>query len=122
MELAADLVALLHASFIAFVVRGAVSHRGDQTPLLLFFSGVWIAAQQFWNIACPLTVIEANLRSSGGALLGDGFVAYYLNRAGLSFVAGYLARLNYVFAGFAVMRGWPGVLRIVRTRTKKGIA
>lgn len=115
MELAADLVALLHASFIAFVVRGAVSHRGGQAPLLLFSAGIWIAAQQFWNIVCPLTFIEANLRSSGDTLLGDGFVAYYLNKSGLSFTAGYLAWLNYVFAGLAVMRGLPGVLRIART-------
>ena len=81
-EVAADVVAVLHFAFIAFVLFGAV---------LGLRSGWWRAAHLtataygvlievfYWY--CPLTLIEQWLRRRAGrGGYGEPFMAHYINR------------------------------------------
>jgi hypothetical protein len=76
----ADLVIILHFSFIVYAVLGGL--LGLWRKWCLFFhlpAVVWAAIVEFQSWICPLTPLENYLRSAAG-LRGyqDGFVEHYL--------------------------------------------
>lgn len=80
--LAADLVAVVHFSFLAFVVLGALLGRRSRgwryTHLAAMAYGVLIEVF-YWY--CPLTYVEQYLRRSAGEeSYTEPFIAHYLNR------------------------------------------
>ncbi len=79
-RLLADLVVLLHAAFVLFVVFGgfAVLHR----PRLAWIhlpTAAWGALIELAGWICPLTPLENGLRQMGGqAGYGGSFIEYYV--------------------------------------------
>ena len=88
--LAADALLSLHVLFVAFVVLGllavlagaVLSWAWVRNPIfrIVHLSAIIVVATQAWlGSACPLTVIEMELRSrAGGAVYGGTFVSHWL--------------------------------------------
>jgi uncharacterized protein DUF2784 len=81
-EIIADLVAVLHLAFIAFVLFGAALGLRNgwwrAAHIVAMVYGVLIEVF-YWY--CPLTAIEQWLRRrAGGASYSEPFIAHYLNR------------------------------------------
>ena len=81
-EIAADLTAAAHLTFIAFVIFGALLGRRSRVWMALHVAamvyGVMIEVF-YWY--CPLTVLEQYLRRKAGrGEYDDAFIAHYLNR------------------------------------------
>ena len=76
----ADLIAVLHFTFIVFVVLGgllALRHRW--VPVLHVPAATWGAFVEFSGGVCPLTPLEGRLRRlAGSAGYPGGFVEHYL--------------------------------------------
>jgi hypothetical protein len=79
-QVLADLVLLLHASFIVFVVFGALfAIRWPRIAWLHLPACVWAAVLEFFGFICPLTPLENQLRRAGGeAPYAEGFIEHYL--------------------------------------------
>jgi uncharacterized membrane protein YoaK (UPF0700 family) len=80
--LAADLIAVAHLAFLAFVVFGALLGRRNRwwrvTHLAAVLYGVLIEVF-YWY--CPLTYLEQFLRKQAGQeSYAEPFIAHYLNR------------------------------------------
>lgn len=79
-QLLADLVLLFHASFIGFVVLGAL--LAIRWPRIIWAhvpACVWAAALEFFGLLCPLTPLENMLRrAGGGAGYSGGFIEHHL--------------------------------------------
>jgi hypothetical protein len=90
--LLADVVLGLHAAFVGFVVFGQVfvlcgwalgwPSARNRTFRLLHLAAIGIVVLQAWlGLRCPLTVLEASLRESAGALAqGQSFIGHWLSR------------------------------------------
>ena len=76
----ADIILLLHLSFIVFVlVGGFLAIRWPWLPWVHLPAFVWGAAIEFGGWICPLTPLENRLRnSSGEAGYSGGFIEHYL--------------------------------------------
>jgi len=75
-EILADLVALLHLSFIIFIVFGGfLCFRWPRLAWIHIPSFLWGGAISFGDWVCPLTYLENSLRAKG---FGGGFIEYYL--------------------------------------------
>ena len=79
---AADCIALVHLTFIVFVVFGAVLGRRHRWWRLAHIGamsyGVLI---EIFYWACPLTYVEQYLRQRAGrGLYEEPFIAHYLNK------------------------------------------
>lgn len=79
-RLLADLVVVVHAAFILFVVLGGlVVLRWPRVAWLHLPAAVWGAWIELAGWLCPLTPLENWLREQGGAgTYGSGFVERYL--------------------------------------------
>ena len=80
MRLLADLVLLLHAAFVAFVVAGGLLVlRRPRLAWLHLPAAAWGAAIEFGGWICPLTPLENRLRAAAGeaGYAGD-FVGHWL--------------------------------------------
>lgn len=88
----ADLVILLHAAFVAFIVIGLVlilvgGYRGwawVRFPIFriahLLAIG-YVVVQEWLGFTCPLTTLESELRAKAGdASYAGSFVAHWLDR------------------------------------------
>jgi hypothetical protein len=82
-QVLADIVACVHAAFVAFVVLGGVlAIRWRRLVWLHVPAAIWGALIEFADWVCPLTPLENALRGrAGDAGYGDGFVQHYLLRA-----------------------------------------
>lgn len=78
--LAADLVVLLHAAFVAFVVLGgALALRWPRAAWAHLPCLAWGALIELLGWGCPLTPLEAYLRRLAGEPgYSGGFLAHYL--------------------------------------------
>ena len=89
----ADLVLILHACIIAFVIGGLVAvligawRRWDWVRNFWFRAAhlaaiAFVVLQQYAGMICPLTTWESELRLRGGQqpYSDDGFIAYWLHR------------------------------------------
>jgi hypothetical protein len=79
-RLLADLVVVLHAGFVLFVVLGGlVALRWPRAAWLHLPVVAWGAGIEFMGGVCPLTPLENRLRQLGGeAGYAGGFVEHYL--------------------------------------------
>ncbi len=90
-DLAADLVLLLHASYVAFVVFGQVAIligillrwawvRNRRFRRLHLAAISIVVAESLLGIICPLTALEAWLRAHGGqTAFHEDFVAHWVH-------------------------------------------
>ena len=76
----ADLIVLLHISFVLFVLLGGFLLFWKPATALYHFPAVlWAAGLEFWGWICPLTPLENMLRTRAGASgYATGFVEHYL--------------------------------------------
>jgi hypothetical protein len=81
-ELAADLIAVTHLAFIAFVILGAVVGRRSR-----FWRALHLGAMAYGVLIevfywyCPLTYVEQYLRARAGkGSYSEPFIAHYLNK------------------------------------------
>lgn len=80
-EIAADLTALSHLTFIAFVIFGALLGRRSRTWKVLHLAcmGYGVLIEVFYWY-CPLTHLEQYLRTKAGSgSYQEAFIAHYLN-------------------------------------------
>jgi len=74
----ADLVLLLHVTFIVFVLFGGLlACRWHRAPIAHLPAAAWGAAVEFFGWVCPLTPLESALRRAGG---GTGYSAGFIER------------------------------------------
>ncbi len=101
-KLLADLVLLLHATFVAFVVIGAMLVlRWPRLAWLHVPCAVWGALIEFGGWICPLTPLENALRRRGGeAGYRDGFIEHYVTAT--IYPAGLTRKVQYAL-GVAVI-------------------
>ena len=99
MSFAADLVVLLHLSFIVFVVLGGLlALRWRRAPWLHLPAALWGVFIEVSGGFCPLTPLENFLRESAGACgYGGGFVEHYL--VPIVYPAGLTPAVQWVLAG-----------------------
>ena len=78
--LLADLVVLLHASFVLFVLFGGLLVlRWQRMALLHLPAALWGVAIELGGWVCPLTYLENCLRRMGGeSAYGGSFIQQYL--------------------------------------------
>ena len=108
--LLADALAYLHGAWVALVVCGPVlawvwpRFRGVHLAMMLITFLFMISGD-----GCPLTVAERGLR--GGAVMDRGFIAHYLERAGVAGVVGgsvFVAHTAWLLLWYALYAlGWP---------------
>lgn len=79
-RLAADLVVLIHALFVLFVVFGWILVlRRPKIAWLHLPSAIWGALIEFAGWVCPLTPLENSLRRAAGQEgYGGGFIERYV--------------------------------------------
>lgn len=79
-RIAADLVVLIHFTFVLFVVFGAlVALRWPRVLWLHLPAATWGALIEFQGWICPLTPWENRLRTLGGqAGYAGGFIEHYI--------------------------------------------
>ncbi len=79
-RLLADIVMLLHFSFILFAVLGAVLLlRWPRMIWLHLPAAIWAMAIQFYGGRCPLTPLENRLRAmAGDASYHESFIEHYI--------------------------------------------
>jgi hypothetical protein len=79
-HLLADLIVVVHAAFVAFVVFGGfLSWRWPRIALLHVPAAVWGALIEFTGWICPLTPLENAFRQQAGqAGYTGGFIEHYV--------------------------------------------
>lgn len=78
--LLADLVVLVHAAFVLFVVLGGfLAVRWHRLAWIHLPAAIWAAIVEFFGWVCPLTPLENWLRQKGGeSRYASDFVARYI--------------------------------------------
>ena len=77
---AADLIVLIHFSFIVFVIFGGfLAMKWRRIIWLHLPAAVWGTLIEFYGWICPLTILENQLRrdNNGGAYT-TGFIEHYI--------------------------------------------
>lgn len=76
----ADLILLLHACFVLFVIFGGfLTLKWPRAPWLHLPAALWGATVEFTGWICPLTPLENWLRAQGGEVgYENDFMARYL--------------------------------------------
>lgn len=75
----ADLIVLIHFSFILFVIFGGFLVLKWRKMIWLHLpAAVWGALIEFAGWFCPLTTLEHNLRSESGGGYASGFIEHYI--------------------------------------------
>lgn len=117
-HLAADLVLLLHALFVAFVVFGlvlilcgaALRWSWIRNPWFRFahLLAIGIVVLQSWlDILCPLTTLEIALRErAGDAPYAGSFMAHWLEALLYYSAPAWVFVLCYTLFGAAVVASW----------------
>ena len=79
-RLLADLVVLLHAAFVLFVIFGGFAVlRWPRLAWIHIPTAAWGALIEMAGWICPLTPLENNLRQMGGQPgYGAGFIEHYI--------------------------------------------
>ncbi len=79
-QVLADLVALIHLTFIVFALLGGLlALRWRWVPWAHLPAAAWGAVVEFLGWFCPLTPLENSLRrASGSAGYSGGFIEHYL--------------------------------------------
>jgi len=79
-RMAADVVVLLHATFVVFVVLGGLlAIRWPRLAWVHLPAAIWGASIEIGGGLCPLTPLENMLRErAGGTRYGGDFIEHYL--------------------------------------------
>ncbi len=113
-----DLVLLLHASFVVFVVFGLVlvlwgGFHGWHWVKNPWFRLVHLLAigivvvQTWWGMLCPLTVLENTLRiQAGDAAYTGSFIAHWLGLLLYYEAPWWVFALCYTVFGLAMVASW----------------
>lgn len=114
-RLAADLILILHASFIAFVIVALLLTllgwwRNWQWVRNRWFRGLhllciaYVVLEAWLGVVCPLTSWESALRLRGGQepYSGDGFIADWLHRLVFFDAKPWVFTLSYTCFGLLV--------------------
>ncbi len=103
MILLADLVLLLHASFIAFVMLGGLLVlRWRRLAWLHLPCVAWGILIELTGWICPLTPLENRLRGAAGLnSYGDSFIGHYL--VPLIYPPGLTPRIQYLLAAVVLL-------------------
>ena len=117
----ADLVLLLHASFVVFVIAGLAlvvlggvrGWRWVRNPWFrlahLLAIGV-VVAQAWLGVLCPLTTLEMSLRARAGEAVYPGsFIAHWLESLLYYRAPAWLFIVCYSVFGFLVVASWYAV-------------
>lgn len=116
--LLADLVLVLHAAYVFFVVAGLVLilagiWRGWDWIRNPWFRGLHLAAilfvvvQTWAGVECPLTTLENTLRLRGGAAgYGQSFIGYWLQRLLYYQAPAWAFAVAYTLFGGVVVATW----------------
>ncbi len=98
----ADLVLLVHLSFVVFaVIGGAAVLRWPRLGWIHLPAAVWAVLIEYAGWICPLTPLENALREAGGgAVYAGGFIDHYVES--VLYPAG-LTRAIQVALGTAVL-------------------
>ncbi|MCP4573493.1 MAG: DUF2784 domain-containing protein [bacterium] len=109
----ADLVLVLHAGFVAFVVVGQLLIlaglalkwrwvRGFRFRLVHLAAILFVTAQTWAGLPCPLTALENRLRvQAGQAGYDEGFIAHHLH--GLIFHDASPRTFALAYTGFGLL-------------------
>ncbi|MGB5441810.1 MAG: DUF2784 domain-containing protein [Gammaproteobacteria bacterium] len=103
MHLLADLVLVLHAAFILFVVAGGLLVlRWPRLAWLHLPCVAWGVLIELSGRVCPLTPLENRLRhAAGSGMYEAGFIEHYLEP--LIYPAGLTADIQYLLALFVLL-------------------
>ncbi len=116
--LLADIVLLLHASFVLFVVAGqlvimiggGLHWRWIRGPWFRYTHLVaigYVVAEAWCGITCPLTVLEDALRTrAGGVGYETGFIADWLHRLLFYSAPEWIFTLAYTLFFTLVVASW----------------
>jgi hypothetical protein len=116
MRLAADMILVLHAAFIAFVLFGLVliwvgyarkwHWTQTWTLRLIHLAAIgFVILQAYLGIVCPLTTLENSLRLRAGqdAYTEAGFIEYWLHRAVFWHAPAWVFTVAYTAFGLLVI-------------------
>jgi hypothetical protein len=116
--LAADIVLLLHALFVAFVICGQILVLVGCARGWSWIRNPWfrishlaaiavVVAQSWAGASCPLTVLEMTLRARAGASIYAGdFIAHWLHRALYYDLPPLVFVVSYTLFGALVAASW----------------
>ncbi len=117
-RLMADVVLLLHAALVFFVILGPVlvvagNRRGWRWVNAWPFraahaAAILIVVAESWiGIVCPLTTLEMSLREAAGiATHGEGFIEYWLQRFLFYDFPAWVFTLAYSLFALLVLAVW----------------
>ncbi|MGW6423057.1 DUF2784 domain-containing protein [Nocardia sp. NPDC055053] len=112
----ADLIAVTHVAFIAYVVAGGfLAWRWPRTIGLHLLAASWGFGTILIGFDCPLTHAEnwAHRRAGEAALPASGFIDYYLT--GVIYPDSAIGVVRLV-AALAVLVSWAGYVRLYQQR------
>ena len=124
-RIAADLVLVVHTSFVLFVILGLVLILLGGFRGWLWVKNPWfrlghllaigvVVAQEWIGAICPLTTLEMALRSrAGNAVYGGSFIAHWIEALLYYEAPPWVFAIFYTAFGFLVVASW----RIVPPRT-----
>jgi hypothetical protein len=137
----ADLIVVIHAFFVAFVVFGMAAILAGVVFGWGWIRNFWfralhlaaigvVAAQAVAGVACPLTILENALRRQAGQATYPGaFIGYWAHRLIFFEAEPWVFTLGYILFGLAVLAAfvlapprWPRGVRPGRAREIVGPA
>lgn len=114
----ADAVLLVHAGVVVFVVGGLVLVVAGNCFQWVWANNFWfrtthlcaigfVVAESWLGLACPLTTLEAWLRSRAGeATHGAGFIEYWLQALLFYQAPSWVFLMAYTLFGLLVVAAW----------------
>ncbi len=124
-RIAADLVLVVHTSFVLFVILGLVLILVGGVRGWLWVKNPWfrlghllaigvVVAKAWLGAICPLTTLEMAFRSrAGNSVYSGSFIAHWLENVLYYEAPPWVFAIIYTAFGFLVVVGW----RIVPPRT-----
>jgi hypothetical protein len=117
-NLLADILLVLHASFVAFVVAGLVLVIVGKVYSWAWVRNRWfrivhlccigiVVVQSWFGIICPLTTLEMALRAKGGGAAYEGtFISHWLGELLYYEAPAWVFVLVYTVFGILVVFTW----------------
>jgi hypothetical protein len=117
-NLLADILLVLHASFVAFVVSGLVLIIAGKAFSWAWVRNRWfrivhlgcigiVVVQSWFGVICPLTTLEMALRANGGGVAYEGtFISHWLGELLYYEAPAWVFVLVYTVFGMLVVFTW----------------
>jgi hypothetical protein len=112
----ADLIVVLHLTFIVFVVCGGLlAMRWRWIPWIHIPAAVWATVLEIRGLICPLTPLENWLRrEAGGTGYSGGFIEHYL--LPIVYPSGLTPRIQLLMAVLVVVVNVAAYTLVFRSR------